>query len=113
MEGVSSVRLTGLDSGHTCLTPPSRGDHSVRIWGLLTPGRLPHIFKVPSLTLGVQASRQHFVLRQLQPSYKPRAPGSPLNIRGPLFPQHTPGQPCLACSPRLDPTCDSHGNLQR
>lgn len=75
MEGVPSVRLTGLDSGHTCLTPPSRGDHSVRIWGLLTPGPLPHIFKVPSLTLGVQASKQHFLLRQLQPSYKPRAPG--------------------------------------
>lgn len=44
MEGVPSVRLTGLDSGHMCLTPPSRGDHSVRIWGLLTPGPLsPHL----------------------------------------------------------------------
>lgn len=31
--GVSSLRLTGLDSGHMGLIPPSRGDHSVRIWG--------------------------------------------------------------------------------
>lgn len=46
--GVYSLRLTGLDSGHMGLTPPSREDHSVRIWGLLTPGPLPHIFKVPS-----------------------------------------------------------------
>lgn len=86
--GVSSLRLTGLDSGHMGLTPPSRGDHNVRIWGLLIPGPLPHIFKAPSLTPAVQASTQHFGHGQLQPSYKPRAPGSPFNIPGPLF-SHT------------------------
>lgn len=78
--GVSSLRLTGLDSGHMGLIPPSRG--------LLIPGPLPHIFKVPSLTPGVQASKQHFGHGQLQPSYKPRAPGYPFNIPGPLF-SHT------------------------